>query len=108
MSRYLDRTPAAGLDMAIRWRVSGSDPNQQAFDVYDLIITQRRCRVTRGESQARPLVTITIGPIELLRLATGRSSPMQSYLAGRLSLRGDFMQAARLTSLFRVPAGATR
>lgn len=107
MPRYLNRTRAAGLDMAIRWRVSGSDPNEQAFDVYDLIMAQRRCRVTRGESQARPLVTITIEPVELLRLTTGRSSPMQSYLAGRLSLRGDIMQAARFTSLFRVPAGAT-
>lgn len=107
MPRYLDRTSAAGLDMAIRWRVKGPDPEEQAFDVYDLIIAQRRCRVTRGESQARPLVTITLEPVELLRLATGRSSPMQSYLAGRLSLRGDVMQAARLTSLFHVPASAT-
>jgi hypothetical protein len=31
---------------------------------------------------------------------------MQSYLGGRLSLRGDIMQAARLTSLFRIPEGA--
>lgn len=104
MPRYLDRRQAIGLDMAIRWRVRGPDPEDD-HDVYDLIIAQRRCRVTRGESEARPLVTITVQSVELLRLATGRSSPMQSYLAGRLSLRGDIMQAARLASLFRVPAG---
>lgn len=105
MPRYLDRTSAAGLDMAIRWRVRNGDPDAGSIDVYDLIIAQRRCRVARGESEARPLVTITTESIELLRLATGRSSPMQSYLAGRISLRGDIMQAARLSSLFRVPTG---
>jgi hypothetical protein len=105
MPRYLDRTRAAGLDMAIRWRVRNGDPDEGSVDVYDLIIAERRCRVTRGESQARPLVTITTESVELLRLATGRSSPMQSYLAGRLALRGDIMQAARLSSLFRMPTG---
>ena len=107
MPRYLDRRRTAGLDMAIRWRISGPPPHEDQMDVYDLIIAQQRCRVTRGESEARPLVTITLGPVELLRLATGRSNPMQSYLTGRLSLRGDIMQAARLTSLFRPPATAT-
>ncbi|HWD65986.1 MAG TPA: SCP2 sterol-binding domain-containing protein [Solirubrobacteraceae bacterium] len=104
MPRYLNTRQAAGLDMAIRWRVRGPG-SQEEPDVYDLIIAERRCRVTRGASEARPLVTITVESTELLRLATGRSSPMQSYLAGRLSLRGDIMQAARLTSLFSVPPG---
>jgi alkyl sulfatase BDS1-like metallo-beta-lactamase superfamily hydrolase len=104
MPRYLDRRQAAGLDMAIRWRVHGPD-EADVHDVYDLIIAQRRCRVTRGASEARPLVTVTVESTELLRLATGRTSPMQSYLAGRMSLRGDVMEAVRLTSLFRMPAG---
>ena len=103
MPRYLDRTRAAGLDMAIRWHVTGPDGEQP--DVYDLIVEQRRCRVTRGGSEARPLVTITVQSIELVRLATGRTTPMQSYLSGQLSLRGDIMQAARLTALFRYPPG---
>jgi alkyl sulfatase BDS1-like metallo-beta-lactamase superfamily hydrolase len=107
MPRYLDRRRAAGLDMAIRWRVRTPGDEDDA-DVYDLIIAQGRCRVTRGASEARPLVTVSLDAIELLRLATGRTNPMQSYLAGRLSLRGDIMQAARLTSLFRVPAGPAR
>jgi alkyl sulfatase BDS1-like metallo-beta-lactamase superfamily hydrolase len=106
MPRYLDRGRAAGLDMAIRWRVRGPDEADDP-DVYDLIIAERRCRVTRGASEARPLVTVTLDSVELLRLATGRTSPMQSYLSGRVSLRGDIMQAARLTSLFRVPPGPT-
>lgn len=103
MPRYLDRTRAAGLDMAIRWRVRSGEPDENSDDVYDLVIAERQCRVTRGESEARPLVTVTLESVELLRLATGRSTPMESYLAGRLSLRGDIMQAARLTSLFRIP-----
>jgi hypothetical protein len=105
MPRYLDRTRVAGLDMAIRWELLAAQEGGEP-DIYDLIIAERRCRVTRGESPAQPLVTIGIEPVELLRLAVGRSNPMQAYFGGRLSLRGDIMQAARLTSLFRIPTGA--
>lgn len=105
MPRYLDRTRVAGLDMAIRWELNAAQEGAEP-EVYDLVIAERRCRVTRGASPAHPLVTIGIEPVELLRLAVGRSNPMQAYFSGRLSLRGDIMQAARLTSLFRIPAGA--
>lgn len=103
MPRYLDRTRASALNLAVRWTLTGSeDPDQ-----FDLVIEGGRCRVIRGGGSRRPLVTITVESVELLRLALGRSNPMQAYFAGRLVLRGDVMQAARLTSLFRVPPGVS-
>jgi hypothetical protein len=101
MPRYLDRSRAGGLNLAVRWHVT--TPGGAAPDVYDLVIAERRCRVHRGPGGPRPLVTVTIDSTELLRLATGRSDPMQSYFSGKLGLRGDIMQAARLTALFRIP-----
>jgi alkyl sulfatase BDS1-like metallo-beta-lactamase superfamily hydrolase len=104
MPRYLDRTRAKGMNLAIRWQVTapgtGGDP-----DVYDLVIAERRCRVVRRGRGPAPLVTITIEATDLLRLALGRYNPMQAYFDGKLKLRGDIMQAARLTSLFRIPNG---
>ena len=102
MPRYLNRARATGLNLAVRWRVtSPAQPDRP--DVYDLVIADRRCRVHRGEEVIAPLVTITLDAGELLRLAIGRSNPMQSYFAGRLQLRGDMMQASRLTSIFNIP-----
>lgn len=102
MPRYLNRARATGVNLAIRWRVTppGDDGDPE---VYDLVIAERRCRVVRRGRGPAPLVTITIEATELLRLATGRANPMQSYFDGKLKLRGDVMQAARLTALFRIP-----
>lgn len=103
MPRYLDRTRAADLDLAVRWKVGeGEHPT----DTYDLVIAEQRCRVRRGESEVRPLVTISITPAELLRVAVGRCNPVQAYLTGRLRLQGDLTQAARLTAVFRIPVAA--
>jgi len=103
MPRYLDRTRAANLDLAVRWQVGEAERQP---DIYDLVIAEQRCRVRRGESDVRPLVTISIEPAELLRVAVGRCNPVQAYLTGRLRLHGDLTQAARLTSVFRIPVGA--
>lgn len=102
MPRYLDRSRATGVNLAIRWRITRDEADTDP-DVYDLVIAERRCRVMRDESGPPPLVTITIEAGELLLVATGRSTPMQTYFAGRLGLRGDITQAARLAGLFRIP-----
>lgn len=103
MPRYLDRTRAVGLDACLRWRVTSPERRDDPA-IFDLDISDRRCRVTRGGGERRPVVTITIDAGEMVRLAAGKSTPMQAYFAGRLALRGDIMQAARLASLFRAPA----
>lgn len=107
MPRHLDHTRAAGLDACIRWRVTSLNEPAEA-EVFDLEIKQRRFRVTRGAGERRPAVTITITAAEMVRLAAGKSTPMQAYFAGRLALRGDIMQAARLASLFRAPSTPRR
>jgi alkyl sulfatase BDS1-like metallo-beta-lactamase superfamily hydrolase len=97
---HLDPRRAAGVDTAIRWRVT--TPGVPA-DVYTLVVSNRRASVVRGLGGPAPRVTITVDAAELLRLATGNSSPMQAYFAGKLTLTGDVMHAARLMALFRPP-----
>jgi len=102
MPRYLNRTRTRGLYVAVRWRVK-ADASDTEPDIYDVVIADGRCRVLRGASGPPPLATITLEAAELLLLATGRSNAMQAYFAGRLGLRGDIVQAAQLTTLFRIP-----
>lgn len=107
MPLYLNRTRARGLNLAVRWQITApGDPDD--VDVFDLVIAERRCRTLRGGGGPAPLVTVRVESVELLRLAIGRVSPMQAYFDRRLSLSGDIMQAARLTSLFRIPDAAGR
>ena len=104
MPRHLDRRKAAAVSAAIRWRIGGRADGGE--DVYDLVLSDGRAQVKRGGRDEPPRLTITIDGAEFLRVAVGSSNPVNAYLGGKLALRGDVMQAARLTMLFRIPTSA--
>ena len=105
MPRHLDRRRAAAVTAAIRWQITGRADGGQ--DTFDVVLTDGRARVKRGGGAEVPRLTITIDGAEFLRVAVGSSNPVNAYLNGKLALRGDVMQAARLTMLFRIPTGAS-
>jgi putative sterol carrier protein len=72
-------------------------------DIYDLVLGEGHCRVTRRESDAEPRVTVTVDGVEFLRLVTGNSDALPAYFTGRLALTGDIVFAAQLMSSFRIP-----
>jgi putative sterol carrier protein len=104
MPQHLDRKAAKTMNATIRWRITSG--NNGRADVYELEVSDGRCRSRRGESAAEPSVTITLGAAEFVKIATGNSDPMQAYFKGRIKLAGDLMVAARLQSLFRIPGRA--
>ncbi len=101
MPRFLDRQRAARVTASVRWCITGRGDG--GADTYDLEIIDGRCRVIRGQASIDPRLTITVDGAEFVRLATGNSDAMQAYFSGRVSLAGDVMFAAKLTSLFRFP-----
>jgi putative sterol carrier protein len=101
MPRHLDRRKAAAVTAAIRWRIGGRADGGE--DVYDLVLADGNAHVKRRGQDEAPRLTITIDGAEFLRVAVGSSNPVNAYLGGKLELRGDVMQAARLTMLFRIP-----
>jgi hypothetical protein len=102
MPRHVDRERAGAMSWSIRWKITGR-PNGGA-DVYHLQLAERRATVIRGEEGPDSRLTITVDGAEFLRLATGNSDPMQAYFNGRVALAGDIMLAAKLGSVFRIPA----
>jgi putative sterol carrier protein len=102
LSIHLDKRRAVGINASIRWRITGRGDGDA--DVYDLVIADGHCRVVRDGAEPTPRLTITVDGAEFLRIAAGSSNPISAYFAGKLSLRGDVMQAARLTALFRIPS----
>ena len=98
LPRAMDATRASEVTSLIRCHVTGrSDGN---FDAYWLQFVDGRWCSGRGAPAVEPQLTITIDAAELLLLATGRSNPLQAYLAGNLRARGNPMLAARLSMLF--------
>jgi putative sterol carrier protein len=105
MPQHLDRRRASGVNAAIRWRITGRADGEA--DVYDLIIADGRASVRRGGHEIEPRLTITVDAAEFIRVAAGSSNPISAYFNGKLALRGDLMQATRLTMLFRIPSPDT-
>jgi hypothetical protein len=93
MPQHLDRTRASGVDVTVRWEVTGRSDG--GVDTYDLVLGGGRARVRRGaQGDAR----LTIGGLD----------PMQAYYKRRIKLGGDIMLAAKLTALFRIPSTRPR
>jgi hypothetical protein len=99
---HLDRHRVGNASAAIRWRITGGPGG--SVDIYDLLIEATGTRAVRGGSNPEPRLTVTVDGAELVRIATGSSDPLSAYLARKLSVRGDLMQAARLTMMFRIPS----
>jgi alkyl sulfatase BDS1-like metallo-beta-lactamase superfamily hydrolase len=100
MPRRLDRQRATGINATVLWRITGR-PDGGA-DLFRVVLADGELRVLRGDGKAAP-VTITIDGADFLRVATGSTDPMQAYMSGKLSMTGDVMHAATITSLLRRP-----
>lgn len=94
LGRRLDgkRLPAA--PGPVRCRITGRPDDPP--DTFELHFSEGRCRVSRGASGQRPAMTLTLDERELVRLAMGRSSPLQALLNGRLRVGGDIAAVAAM------------
>ena len=52
-------------------------------------------------------MTIVIDGVAFLKLVTGNSNPVMSFLSGKLKIKGDLGYAAQIPGLFRIPSAAT-
>ena len=104
MPNRLDRNRANGVDATVLWKIGGRADG--GTDDFRLIISGGRARIARGSADDGPrtVLTMTIGGADFLRLVSGGLDPVKGYLGGRIKLAGDIMFAAKLGSLFRVPA----
>jgi predicted lipid carrier protein YhbT len=102
MPQHFDRRRADGVEATIRWCVTGRPDG--GTDTYELRIADGTCRVRHGSNRDDARLTITLDGAEFVKLATGNCDPMQAYFSRRITLAGDIMLAAKLQSLFRIPA----
>jgi hypothetical protein len=101
--QVLDRTPTADVVSSLRCDVTGAADG--GYDVYWLEFSAGAWQSGRGTPPSPAQITLTVEDAELLRLACGRSSPVQAFLAGKLRASGNPVLAARLTALARALLG---
>jgi alkanesulfonate monooxygenase SsuD/methylene tetrahydromethanopterin reductase-like flavin-dependent oxidoreductase (luciferase family) len=99
MSRAFDPEKAMGFEGELEFRLRrGAEEAPWTMEI-------RAGRAHARAGRARePLVTITIGAADFLRLLSGEAQPPTLMLDGRLVLDGDLATAARIGEMFGGPS----
>ena len=94
------RSERAGATRAVvHFRLTGGFDGD---DVYEAVIENAACTINKGETRD-PRATVTLGPVEFLKLATGNASAPVLFMTGKLKVKGDLGFAAGFMSLFNIP-----
>ena len=85
----------------IDWRIDDNGSRDQ----YLVVIDDGICRVAESAGPG-PRVKLSLGAVDLLKLATGNANPIGMVVRRRLRLGGDLLMAPRLLSAFKIPSPA--
>jgi putative sterol carrier protein len=91
---------AAPPDTVIRWDIGDADRLESWF----LVFEEGRCRSTTRPPETMPRTTLTVSPLDFLRLAAGTELPMAMFQSGRIKISGDLFFAAQLQGMFEIPS----
>ena len=100
---YFKPGPGVG-DAAIGFKITGREDGDA--DRYRVLISGGEVRAGR-DLDVDPRVTIVIDGVAFLKLVTGNSNPVMSFLSGKLKIKGDLGYAAQIPGMFRIPSAAT-
>ncbi|MFC7618322.1 alkyl sulfatase C-terminal domain-containing protein [Actinokineospora soli] len=101
MAAHLDRSKVTGVRAVIHWCFTGGE-SEDGVDRFETRIREGTC-VTGDEPTADPRVTITIDPVEFLRVVTGAIGVPMLFLSGKVKVKGDIAFAATLIGNFDLP-----
>ena len=100
MPAFVRAEAIADAELVVEWRILAEGPT--SYDRWQISLVRGTARVER-DGDLEPSVTMTIGPVDFIRLVTGNADPGQLYLTGRLVIEGELMGAALLQSYFDLP-----
>jgi hypothetical protein len=91
---------AGDLEAVVHWKVTGR-PDGGA-DVLELVISRGTLAVS-AEPVRTPRLTLTLGPVDFLKMVTGNANPKMLFLRGRMKARGDLGLTTRFPTFFDTP-----
>lgn len=86
---------AAGLDVVYQFEITGEQAS-----TWHVIIKDQNCEAIEG-AHPSPKVIYTMEDVVFIDIITGTMSGQTALFTGKLKLKGDFMLAQKMESLFK-------
>ncbi|MFE9693392.1 SCP2 sterol-binding domain-containing protein [Micromonospora sp. NPDC005806] len=91
---------AGSTNAVIHWNITGRPDG--GTDTYEIVIENGTC--TAAETATRdPKLSLTMGPVEFLKIVSGGANPVMMFMTGKLKAKGDLGLAANIANLFDIP-----
>jgi putative sterol carrier protein len=97
--RMAERYTGGTATGVVRWRI---DTGEELLR-WECELDAGECVLTRGSATAEPRATLTMPPLEFVKLTSGNAKPAKLLTTGRLKVTGDLTFAAALPKLFDIP-----
>ncbi|MGH3322012.1 MAG: SCP2 sterol-binding domain-containing protein [Streptosporangiaceae bacterium] len=91
---------AAETRAVVHWRIG--DRSDGGHDTYETVIEDGAFTVS-GSPEREPRVTLTLGAVPFLELASGNANGMTMFMTRKLKVAGDLAFAATLMGFFDIP-----
>jgi putative sterol carrier protein len=91
---------AGSTNAVIHWVITGR-PDGGA-DTYEVAIADGACTVS-DSAQREPRLTLTLGPVDFLKVVSSNANPVMMFMTGKLKAKGDLGLAANIANLFDLP-----
>ncbi|MFV2010641.1 MULTISPECIES: SCP2 sterol-binding domain-containing protein [Micromonosporaceae] len=97
----LFRPEKAGATSAvIHWNITGRPDG--GTDTYEIVVDNGTCVVSPA-AEREPRLSLTLGPVDFLKVVAGTANPMMMFMTGKLKAKGDLGLAAQIPNLFDIP-----
>jgi hypothetical protein len=93
---------AGSTNAVIHWNVTGRPDG--GTDTYEVVIENGTCTLSPSPDRD-PKLTLTMGPVEFLKVVAGAGNPVMMFMTGKLKAKGDLGLAANIANLFDIPKG---
>ncbi|GGM02444.1 MULTISPECIES: SCP2 sterol-binding domain-containing protein [Micromonospora] len=91
---------AGNTNAVIHWNIGGRPDG--GTDSYEVVIADGTCTVNETP-QHEPKLSLTMGPVEFLKIVSGAANPVMMFMTGKLKAKGDLGLAANIANLFDIP-----
>ncbi len=91
---------AGDTNAVIHWVVTGRPDG--GSDTYEVVIADGTCVISETP-QREPRLTLTLGPVEFLKVVSNNANPVMLFMTGKVKAKGDLGLAANIANLFALP-----
>lgn len=93
---------AGSTNAVIHWTIT--ERPDGGTDTYEIVIENGTC-VLSPAPERDPKLSLTMGPVEFLKVVSGAGNPVMMFMTGKLKAKGDLGLAANIANLFDIPKG---